>query len=291
MYIVGENPVLSFPNSRFIKETLASLDFLVVQDMFLSDTARLADIVLPAASFAEKEGTFTNFEGRVQRVQKAIAPLGESLPDWKIILRLADKMGSPMPYSSPQEVMDEIISCCQLPAYSLYEGDGHLESEAKSLYEAESGSHRGVGRIHGGQFPEGFARFCPVDYAPPAKGKEGYPFLLLTGTILGHFGTGSRSSRSGRLRKFSSEAFVEICESDARRLAIADGEMVRVSSPAGELAAKVKVTNALREGMLFMPIAFPEAPVNRLFDIVLDSETKAPALKACSVKIDKIPTH
>jgi formate dehydrogenase alpha subunit len=291
MYIVGENPVLSFPNSRFIKDILTSLDFLVVQDIFLTETARLANAVLPAASFAEKEGTFTNFEGRVQRVQKAIAPLGESLPDWEIILRLAGKMGSPMPYSSPQEVMDEIIGCCQLPAYSFYEGGGHLESEAKSLYEAESGSHRGVGRIHGGQFSEGFARFCPVEYPPPAKGKKGYPFTLLAGTIFSHFGTGTRSSRSARLRKSSSEAFVEICESDARELATADGEMVKVSSPAGEVTAKVKITNALCRGMLFMPISFPEAPVNELFDIVLDSETKAPSLKACSVKIDKIPIH
>jgi formate dehydrogenase alpha subunit len=291
MYIVGENPVLSFPNPRFTKEVLASLDFLVVQDMFLTETARLASVVLPAASFAEKDGTFTNFEGRVQRVRKAIAPLGESLPDWEIILRLADRMGSPMPYSSPQEVMDEIIGCCQLPAYSFYEGGGHLESEAKGLYQAESGSHRGVGRIHGGQFSEGFARFCPVEYVPPAKGKKGYPYTLLAGVILSHFGTGSRSSRSARLRRYSSEAFVEICESDARDLTLADGEMVKVSSPAGEVTAKVKITSALREGMLFMPISFPEAPVNELFDIVLDSETKAPSLKACSVKIDKIPIH
>jgi formate dehydrogenase alpha subunit len=289
MYIVGENPVLSFPNSRFIKETLASLDFLVVQDMFLTETARLANVVLPAASFAEKEGTFTNFEGRVQRVQKAIAPTGESLPDWEIILRLAYKMGSPMPYSSPQQVMDEIIGCCNLPAYSFYEGGGHLESEAKSLYGAESSSHRGVARIHGGQFPEGFARFCPVEYVPPAKAKKGYPFTLLTGIILNHFGTGSRSSRSGRLKKFCPEAFVEICESDARELAIADAEMVKITSPVGEVTAKVKITNALCEGMLFMPISFPEAPVNELFDIVLNPETKAPSLKACSVKIDRIP--
>jgi len=288
MYIVAENPVLSFPNSKFIKEILASLDFLVVQDMFLTETARLANIVLPAASFAEKEGTFTNFEGRVQRVQRAISPLGESLPDWKIILRLADKMGTPMPYSSPQQVMDEIVECCQLPAYSLYEGGGHLEPEARSLYAAESSSQRGVGRMHGSQFPEGFARFCPVEYVPPTKGKKGYPFTLLTGVIFNHFGTGSRTSRSARLKKFCPEASVEICEADARELAIADGEMVKVTSPAGEVTAKVKITNTLCEGMLFMPISFPEAPVNGLFDIVLNPETKAPSLKACSVKIDKI---
>jgi formate dehydrogenase alpha subunit len=291
MYIVGENPVLSFPNSRFIREVLASLDFLVVQDMFLTETARLANVILPAASFAEKEGTFTNFEGRVQRVQKAIAPLGESLPDWEIIVRLADKMGSPMPYSSPQQVMDEIIGCCQLPAYSFYEGSGYVESEAKSMSGAESGSHRGVGRMHGGQFSEGFARFCPVEYVPPAKAEKGYRFTLLAGIVFNHFGTGSRSSRSARLRRFSSEAFVEMCESDARGLTIADGEVVRIISPVGEMTAKVKFTNAVREGMLFMSISFPEAPVNGLFDIVLNSETKAPSLKACSVKIDRIPIH
>jgi formate dehydrogenase major subunit len=142
--------------------------------------------------------------------------------------------------------------------------------------------------MHGSQFPEGFARFCPVEYVPPTKGKKGYPFTLLTGVIFNHFGTGSRTSRSARLKKFCPEASVEICEADARELAIADGEMVKVTSPAGEVTAKVKITNTLCEGMLFMPISFPEAPVNGLFDIVLNPETKAPSLKACSVKIDKI---
>jgi formate dehydrogenase alpha subunit len=288
MYIVGENPVLSFPHSRLVTKALASLDFLVVQDMFLTETAKLANVVLPAASFAEREGTFTNFEGRVQRVQKAIAPLGESLPDWEIILRLADKMGSPMPYSSLQQVMDEVVGCCQLSAYSLYEGGGYVGVEAKSLYQAETSSYWGVGRIHGDQFPEGFARFCPVEYVPAAKAKKGYPFTLLTGTIFNHFGTGSRSSKSARLNKFSPEAFVEICESDARKLALTDGEKVKVISAVGEVTTMVKITDTLRDGMLFMPVSFPETPVNELFDIVLNPETKAPSLKACSVKIEKI---
>jgi formate dehydrogenase major subunit len=288
MYIMGENPILSFPNSRFIKGILASLDFLVVQDMFLTETAKLANVVLPAASFAEKDGTFTNFEGRVQRVRKAIAPLGESLPDWQIILRLANKMGTPMPYSSPQQIMDEIIACCGLPAYSLYEGGGHSESEAKSLYGAESSSYRGVGRIHGSQFSEGFARFCPVEHTPPAKAKKGYPFTLLTGIISNHFGTGSRSSRSARLKRFCPEAFAEICEADARELAINDGDVVKITSPVGEVTAKAKITNTLCEGTISMPISYPEVQVHELFDVVLNAETKAPSLKACSVKIDKI---
>ncbi len=290
VYIVGENPVLSFPKSNFIQGVLASVDFLVVQDMFLTETAKLAHVVLPAASFAEKEGTFTNFEGSIQKVQPAIPPMGDSLPDWKIILRLADKMGTPMPYSSPQQVMDEIISCSQLPAYSSYEENGYIESEAKSLYGADPSGHRGVGRIHGGQFPAGFSRFCPVEYVPPAEGKRGYPFTLIAGTILNHFGTGSRSSRSARLRKFCPQAFVEICEPDARELAITNSEMVNVTSPVGKVMARVRITNTLPEGMLFMPISFPETPVNALFDIILDRHTKAPSLKACSVRIEKLPT-
>jgi formate dehydrogenase alpha subunit len=288
MYVVGENPALSFPNSSLITKVLASLDFLVVQDMFLTETAKLANVVLPASSFAEKDGTFTNFEGRVQRVRKAIPPLGDSLPDWEIILRLAEKIGAPMPYSSPQQVMGEIVYTCQLAAYSSYEGNGHMEPEAESAYQAESGSHWGVGRIHGGQFPKGFARFCPVEYVPPTKSKKGYPFTLLTGVIGNHFGTGSRSSRSMRLKKFSPEAFVEICESDAKRLAITEHEKIRVISPVGELTTIAKITDTLRQGTLFMPVSFPETPVNELFDIVLNPETKAPSLKACNVKIEKL---
>jgi len=277
MYIVGENPVLSFPNSRLVTEILTSLDFLVVQDMFLTETAKLADVVLPAASFAEKEGTFTNFEGRVNRVRKAIEPVGESLPDWEIILRLADKMGFPLPFSSLQDVMSEIEEL--VPSYEDYT-DSERQDEL---------AYGETGRTYGGQLLKGFARFSPVEYTPQAGArKSDYPFTLLTGTTLYHFGTGSRSSRSLRLKKFSPEAFVEVCESDAKKLAITDGEKVKVSSAVGEVTSMVKITDTLREGMLFMPVSFPETPVNELFDVVLNPETKAPSLKACSVKIEKL---
>jgi formate dehydrogenase alpha subunit len=277
MYIVGENPVLSFPNSRLITEVLSSLDFLVVQDMFLTETAKLANVVLPAASFAEKEGTFTNFEGRVNRVRKAIKPIGESLPDWEIILRLADKMGSPMPYSSLQDVMSEIEEL--VPSYEDYTD---FERQDELAYGE-------TGRTYGRQLLKGFARFSPIKYTPQAgEKKSDYPFTLLTGTTLYNFGTGSRSSRSLRLKKFSPEAFVEICESDARKLVITDGEKVKVISPVGEVTTIAKITDTLRQGMLFMPVSFPETPVNELFDIVLNPETKEPSLKACSVKIEKL---
>jgi formate dehydrogenase alpha subunit len=288
MYIVGENPASSFPHPSLIRKILSSLSFLVVQDMFLTETAKLAHVVLPAASFAEKDGTFTNFEGRVQRVQRAIAPLEESLPDWDIILRLADKMGAPMPYASPRQVLDELVDCTQLSGYSLYEGVDYVDSESGSLYQTEPSSDRGVGRIHGGQFPQGFARFCPVEYVQQTKANKGYPFTLLTGSTLYHFGSGSRTSRSSRLGEFCQRGYVQMCESDARKLSITDGNQVKLASPAGETTAVAKITDTLREGMLFMPVSFPESPVNELFDIVLDQETKAPSLKACAVRVEKI---
>ncbi len=277
MYIVGENPVLSFPNPRLITEILSSLDFLVVQDLFLTETARLANVVLPAASFAEKEGTFTNFEGRVNGVHKAIEPIGEALPDWEIVLRLAEKMGHPLSFSSLQDVMGEIEEL--VPSYEAY-ADSRKQDEF--AYEETGGSS-------GRPLLKGFARFSPVEYAPQAReGKTDYPFALLTGGILHHFGTGSRSSRARRLKKFTPRSFVEICESDARKLGVTEGDEVKVISAVGEVTTTIKITDTVRKGMVFIPLSFPDTPVNALFDIVLDPETKAPSVKACSVRIEKI---
>ena len=282
LYIVGENPVLSFPHSSLVAEALASLDFLVVQDLFLTETAKLASVVLPAASFAEKGGTFTNFEGRVNWVRKAIEPLSESLPDWEIILRLAEKMECPLPLPSLQEVIDEIEK--SVPLY-----EGYADSER--LYQAELGTWE-ASRTYEGQLLKGFARFSPVEYSPQAEEtKEDYPLTLLTGTILHHFGTGTRSSRAWRLRKFSPRAFVEIGESDAKKLGIGDGDEVRVISPVAELTAALRITDTLPEGTVFMPPSFLESPITRLFGIALDSEAKTPSLKACNVRIERVAPH
>jgi len=261
MYIVGENPALSFPQLSLVRDALADLDFLVVQDMFLTETAKLATVVLPAASFAEKEGTFTNLEGRVQQVRQAIKPLGDSLPDWEIILRLANKMGRPMPYSSPQEVKDEIEEMV-----TLYQGIGYAATET--------------------------CRFSPLQYVPQAEmEKDGYPLTLLTGTILYQFGTGSRSSRASRLKKFQPEAFVELSESDAQHLGINQDDEVKVISPVGEVTANARLTNTLPEGILFMPISFPASPATELFSIASDSQAKTPSLKACAVRLERIDSH
>ncbi len=271
MYIVGENPAVSFPHSNLVRQTLESLDFLVVQDMFLTETAKLAKVVLPAASFAEKEGTFTNFDGTVQRLRKALEPFGDSLPDWEIILRLAKEMGHPMPYSSPQEVMNEIAE--MVP---LYQGVNYAKLDVKShrLDSEQARSRQG--------------RFAAVRYVPQPILKNEYPLTLLAGTTLYQFGTGSRSLRSSRLRKFSPEDFVEISKADAQKLKVKDGDMVKVVSPTGEVPAVAKVTNTLNQGMVFMSVSFSENTVNGLFNVVLDPQTKAPALKTCQVKLERI---
>jgi len=277
LYIVGENPCLSFPHSELVAEALASLDFLVVQDMFLTETARLANVILSAASFAEKEGTFTNFEGKAKRVRKAIGSLGKSLPDWEIILRLADKMGEPLPFSSLQDVMSEIEEL--VPSYEAY-----ADSERQDELE-----RREAKPIYGRQLLKGFPRFYPVEYHPWREDlNPDYPFTLLTGTTLYHSGSGGRSSRAWRLKKFSSRSFVEIGEVDAQKLGISQGDEVSVISPLSRLTTTARITDGLPQGTLFMPVSFPETPVNRLFDIVLDQETKTPSLKACNVRIERL---
>jgi formate dehydrogenase (NADP+) alpha subunit len=288
MYIVGENPALGFPNPSLVRDALASLDFLVVQDIFLTETAKLATVVLPAASFAEKDGTFTNFEGRVQRVRKAIKLVGESLPDWEIIVKLADKMGHPIKYPSLQKFMDEIEDLVP-----LYQDIGYAVSEKKSTNRVEFDSSLSTKRrLYKGQFPCGFGRFSPAEKGQPKEmPKDGYPLTLLTGSILFHSGDGSRSSRSPRLSKFSPQAYVEICEADANQLGIEDGNEVRITSPVGEVTAEARITDTLPAGTLFMPSSFPDTPVNQLFDIALDPRSKAPSLKACKVRLERNGSH
>lgn len=254
----------------------------------MTETAKLATVVLPAASFAEKDGTFTNFEGRVQRVRKAIKPVGESLPDWEIIVKLADKMGHPIKYPSLQKFMDEVEDLVP-----LYQDIGYAGSKKKSTDKVEFDSNLSTKRrLYKGQFPCGFGRFSPAEKRQPGEiAKDEYSFTLLTGSIPFHSGDGSRSSRSARLSKFSPQAYVEICEADARQRQIENGDEVRLISPIGEVTAAARITDTLPAGMLFMPGSLPNVPVNQLFDIALDPRSKAPALKACNVRLERNGSH
>ena len=285
MLIVGEYPVSSFPNPSLVRKALSSLEFLVVADIFLTETARLADVVLPSASFAEKEGSFTNFEGRTQPVRKAIEPLGECLPDWRIILQLSEKMGQPMPYSSPHKVMNEIE---ELVPFYQRPASADLEKEDVDWAELESDSVR-TKRLYKGPFPSGFGRLSPTDYKPPTDvSANGYPLTLLSGSILHHFGSGTRSSRALRLKEFAPNSWLEVSPQDSKRLRVGDGDPVKVISPVGELTTTVKVTDSLPSGLLFLPISFPESPINELFDIKLDPRSKAPFFKSCAVRLERI---
>lgn len=285
MYIMGENPLLSFPQPDVVKKALASVDFLVVQDMFLTETAKMANVVLPASSFAEKEGTFTNFEGRVQHIHKAVEPIGDSLPDWEIILMLADRLGSPMPYSSLQQVMAEVSEL--VPFYQSFE---EADSGGAGAYRSELNVDSTITRrLYKGRFPSGFGRFLPVQYESKAeKPKDGYPLTLMTGSTHYHAGNGSRSSRASRLIEFSPTGYVEIGEGDAKQIGVSDGDGVRVTSPYGEVNSVAKLTDALPDGMVFMPICFPTTPINQLFNIQMDTQSMAPAFKICAVKLERI---
>ncbi|MCL0056790.1 molybdopterin-dependent oxidoreductase [Dehalococcoidia bacterium] len=293
MYVVGENPALSFPAPSLTQEILSSLDFLVVQDLFLTETAKLAHLVLPAASFAEKEGTFTSFERRVQKTCRAIEPRGESLADWQIIQGLANKMQYDMPYSSPQGIMDEIRQLVPLYRGADYVDIGNSRQSAAGGvgdYRPSTIDYRwGTRRLYEGGFPPGFGRFWAVEYRSLIEvSEDDYPLELLVGSTLYQFGSGARSSRSGRLKAMMPEPFIEINQDDLAQLGISPGEQVRIVSPVGEVVSIARVNNALSPGTLFMPISFAGSPAHELFAITLDPRSKSPALKSCRVRMEKV---
>jgi formate dehydrogenase alpha subunit len=286
MLIMGENPVASFPQPRFIKEALSSLEFLVVTDMFPNETVRLASVVLPAASFAEKDGTFTNFEGRIQPVRRAIKPFGDSLPDSEIITQLSSVMGSPMPYSSTHQVMEEIEE--MVPFYH------HLspkDADTMGLEMSEVDSDTpGTRRFYKGIFPSGFGRFQPVDFTPLQKSSNGYPFTLITGSSRYHFGTGGRSQRSTRLRRFSPETFLEINPTDAEELGLNGEDKIKIISEQGEISTSARMSDTLPRGLLYIAESFPQSPVHELFSTIIDPQSRTPALKSCAVRLERITT-
>ena len=285
MFITSEDPVSTFPEPDLVKEAFGALDFLVVSDMFLTETAKLANVVLPAVSFAEKEGTFTNFEGRVQQVSKVVEPMGDSLPDHEIVIRLASSMGNPMPYSSVQDIMKEIEE-----SIPMYQGIGYLDSQAGDEFQSSLDKSPKKGRrLYKGQFPSGFGRFASVEYEPqPEEYSADYSLTLLAGSTARRPSIISEGIKLSKLSMFPSEAYVEIGESDAWKIGINEGDEVRVVSRVGELTAKARFTNALPEGMVYMPDCLESGPVNRLFSTTVDPRTKTPALQSCAVKLERI---
>jgi len=285
MMIVGENPMISDPDTRHVKEALESLDLLVVQDIFLTETARLAHVVLPATTFAEKEGTFTNTDRRVQRVRKAIEPIGESRPDWRIICELAGEMGAAgFDYASPEQIMEEIASLTPAYAGILYK---RLDRGEVLPWPCLDETHPGTPFLHKEGFPRGKGRFFALDYVPPPELPDSeYPFVLSTGRIPFHFHGGSMTRRIAALDREVPTGFMNIHPDDAVRLGIREGDTVKVRSRRGEISIKAAPSTEVEPGMVFIPMHFAECPVNTLTDAAVDPVAKIPGFKICAVSIE-----
>ncbi len=286
-FILGENPVVSDPDQAHVRRALGKLDFLVVQDIFPTATTELADVVLPAGCFAEKEGTFTNTERRVQRVRKALEPPGDARADGEILCALAEAAGyEGMRYGGAEEVMAEIASLT--PSYG---GISHERLDDAGLHwPCPDADHPGTPVLHLGAFTRGRARLTPVDWRPPAEETdEDYPFLLSTGRTAVHWHTGTMTRRTHLLDREEPVPFVEIHPDDARRLGIAARRDVVVATRRGEVRARALLTETVRPGLLFMPFHFAEGAANALTVNALDPEAKIPELKVCAASIRRAP--
>jgi len=285
LYIMGENPVMSDPDINHTIEALKKLDFLVVQDIFMTETAEFADVVLPAACFAEKDGTFTNTARRVQRVRKAVEPPGLAKEDSRIIMELANRAGYNMRYNYMGEVLHEAGMVWPAVAGIAY---GRIEKMGLQ-WPCPTLDHPGTPYLFKGGFPRGKAKFSIVWYRPSEElPDDEYPFLLSTGRQLFQYHTGSMTRKVDAINKVSSEAYVEIHPDDANALNVSNGEKVKVSSRRGSINIKILISNRPVKGMVFIPFHFKEAAANILTNPALDPFSKIPELKVCSVKIEQI---
>ncbi len=288
MFILGENPMLSDPDQHHVKRALEALEFLVVQDIFLSETAELADVVLPACSFAEKEGTFTNTERRVLRVRRAVRPPGEAREDWRVLCELAGRMGRPMSYADAAGVQEEIASLT--PSYGGIRY-GRLDGEAASAglqWPCPTPDHPGTKVLHRGSFTRGRGKFHPVSFLPPKEPPGGdYPLVLTTGRILQHFHTGTMSRRSRVLDGLAPHGVLEIHPEDAAALGVEDGETVAVASRRGRIELPAALSGRMPRGTVFLAFHFKEHPANALTIAALDPVARIPEFKACAVRVEK----
>ncbi len=285
MYIMGENPAMSDPNSNRTRAALENLEFLVVQDIFQTETTALADVVLPSACFAEKEGTFTNTERRVLRVRKAADAPGEARQDWQILCDVAGRIGLPMTYDGPAEIMDEIAQLSP-----IYGGMSYDRLNKTALqWPCRDADHPGTPYLHEGKFTRGLGKFHPTPFREPAEAPDRkYPLTLSTGRLLYHFHTGTLSRRTDGLEQICPGGAIEMNPADAASMGIKDGKGVRVTSRRGEIEAHAFVTERVPPGVVFMPFHFRESPANVLTNDALDPIAKIPELKVCAVKIKPV---
>ncbi len=285
LYIMGENPMVSDPDIAHIEKDLKELDLLIVQDIFRTETAELAHVILPTASFAEKEGTFTNTERRVQRVRKAVDAPGESKDDWEIVAMLSTKMGYEMNYKSAEEVFTEITQVTPSYAGISY---SRIENEGGLQWPCPTSDHPGTKFLHKDQFSRGKGLFHAIDYKPSAElPDDEYPLILTTGRVLQHYHTGSMTRRTEGLNELYPGGLIEISPADAEKLSIRDADKVKVSSRRGSIELPASVTTRSQEGVVFIPFHFAEAAANMLTNTEFDPTAKIPELKVCAVRVEK----
>ena len=286
MYIIGENAALSEPGVNHAEKVLEELDFLVVQDLFVNETAQYADVVLPACSFVEKTGTFTNTDRTVQMVKQVMEPKGDSRPDWEILQDLANRMGRHWDYESTAEVMDEVNSVTP-----IYGGMTHerIEAEGGLQWPCWDEDHPGTKRLYEEEFntDHGRANLQAVGYSEPAETPDPeYPLSLTTGRVLYQYHTGTMTHRSGGMMRYTPSDFVEVHPETAVESDIESGDPVRIESRRGEIVVPAQVTDRVGPDTVFVPIHFAESAVNRLTDEEhLDPAAATPEYKVSAVRI------
>jgi predicted molibdopterin-dependent oxidoreductase YjgC len=298
LYILGEDPIMSDPDTNHVRHCLESCDFIVLQEIFPSETAPYADVLLPGVTFAEKEGTFTNTERRIQLVRKALRPVGEAQADWWITAELAKRIlaegertvneapFSSWMYESPEEIMVEIAALTPSYAGVTYE---RLRRGETFQWPVRDTSHAGTPILHVGKFARGVGKFTVVDHAAPAEPPDSdYPMVLSTGRVLYHWHGGEMSRRSAGLLEIYSHPLIEVSEEDAAKLGLNGNKRVRLSSRRGSIEAEALVTDRVPPGMVYANFHFPEASANTLTIAALDPVSKIPEYKVCAVKIEAV---
>lgn len=285
MFILGENPMGSSPDIAEVEKGLRKLELLVVQEIFMSDTARLADVVLPVTSFAEKDGTFTNTERRVQLLRPAIAPIGEARHDWRVICDISTAMGYPMSYPNTAAIMEEIAQ-----AAPQYAGIRHERLEQGGImWPCPDTDHPGTRVLYEKTFPRGRGRFTVTEYNGSGESiTDEFPLVLSTGRILQHYHTGTMTRRASGLDELTPYGQVEIHPEDARRYGISDGDLVRVSTRRGMVEMRARVSERSPEGEVFVPFHFAEAYANRLTSSKFDPVSKTPGFKKSAARIERM---
>lgn len=290
LFIFGEDPMRTDPNTAHVKKALESLDFFVVDELFMTETAKLADVVLPGVSYAEKEGTFTNTERRVQRIRKAVEIQGEAKQDTWIFTEIMNRMGYHQPHLTAAEIMEEIASVTPSFAGISHERlDGPNVNGRGLQWPCTSPFHPGTKIMHVGKFARGLGLFRPAAYTPSMElPDEEYPLTMMTGRILYHYNACAMTDKTDGINQIAGESFIEINTEDAEKYGIENGKLIAVASRRGRIQSKAVVSDKTRPGEVWMPFHYLEGGANWLTNDALDSISSTPEYKVCAVKVEKL---